>query len=109
MADGESFQSQLSVTTVNGANPTIGRASRCSVSRTGEGELTVITTEGIATKDADIALAIGLAAGAVANLVKGATDFTWKILTFTVAGGVLVADDVPGAVISLTLKRVDPA
>ena len=43
--------------------------------------------------------------------MKGADDFTWKILTFTVAGnpGVLTADDVPGAVINLTLKRVEPA
>lgn len=105
----ESFQSQLSVLTVNGANPTVNRRERCEVTRTGEGELTVKTTEAIATGSADIALAIGLVAGAIANLVKGADDFTWKILTFTVAGGVLVADDVPGALINLTLRRVDPA
>ena len=60
----ESFQSHLSVTTVNGANPTQnGFPKRCSVTRTGEGELTVKTTEGIATADADISLSIASSPG----------------------------------------------
>lgn len=105
----ESFQAQLSLTTVNGAAPTVGRAERCSVTRTGEGVLSVVVSEAIATGDADIALTAGLQAGVLANLSKGVNDFTWTIQTFIVTAGALVADDAPGAVIHLTLKRVDPA
>ena len=106
----ESFQAHVSMTTQNGANPTFTRPpERCSATRTAEGVITVKTTEAIATGSADIAAAIGLVAGAVINVIKGADDFTWLVSTFTVAAGALVADDVPGAVILLTLKRVDPA
>jgi hypothetical protein len=106
----ESFQAHLSVLTVNGANPTAqGMPERCSVTRTAEGVLTVKTTEAIATGSADIAATIGLTAGAVINVIKGGDDFTWTINTFTIAAGIFVPDDVPGALITLTLKRVDPA
>jgi|SRR5882724_5856315 len=105
----ESFQAQLSLTTVGAGNPTIGRQERCTASRTALGVITVIVSEAIATDDADIACTIGLAAGATVNITKGADDFTWLIRTFTVTAGALAASDVAGSLVNLTLKRVDPA
>ena len=108
----ESFQAHVSITTVNGANPTVnGTPKRCTPpTRTAEGRFGFVTAEGIATSAADIAANIvNGVAGAVVNVAKGANDFTWEIQVFTVVAGVLTLDDLPGAIINVTLKRVNPA
>lgn len=109
----ESFQAHVNFTTVNGANPTTNRNVRCTPpTRTSEGVWTFTTSEAIATRDADISIfgAVGVT-GVGVNIVKGANDFIWIVQTFIIAGnpGVLTLDDAPGAIIGVTLKRVNPA
>lgn len=86
------------------------RAERCSVTRTGEGVLRVVTSEAIGGDASNIAL--GLSTGDVVNVSKGANDREWEIRSFVKAeGSPLTAEDVPGAIQNLAIGvlRIDPA
>lgn len=116
-AQGESFQAHACfVTTVSPAEPTVARELRCKITRTSPGRgaaaagiFFVTLLEDIADGSFDVDLnGNNSTAGVIVNRLR-LSAFVWKITVFTVAAGALGLADLEDSIISVTLRRVDPA
>lgn len=126
MSDSESFQAHACfTTTATAAAPTINRQERCAVTRTSPGHnaaaglFYITTTEDIGgangeSVDYDVNATYnpgGTPTGVLCNVQKVAA-FVWQVQVFTIVDAPPAAfalADLVGAIISVTLKRVDPA